>query len=36
LTTAQAQQQALGTLQFKLDILWSMKDAMALHYGIQG
>ena len=25
---------ALGILQFKLDILWSMNDAMALAYGV--
>jgi pyrroloquinoline-quinone synthase len=33
-TTLEAQQRALGILQFKLDILWSMNDAMALHYGV--
>jgi pyrroloquinoline-quinone synthase len=33
--TAEAQQRALGILQFKLDILWSMNDAMAQHYGVQ-
>ena len=33
-TTAEAQQRALGILQFKLDILWSMNDAMALRYGV--
>jgi pyrroloquinoline-quinone synthase len=33
-TTAESQQRALGILQFKLDILWSMNDAMALHYGV--
>ncbi len=33
-TTLEAQQRALDILQFKLDILWSMNDAMALHYGV--
>ncbi|HSE13520.1 MAG TPA: pyrroloquinoline-quinone synthase PqqC [Rudaea sp.] len=33
-TSAEAQQRALGILQFKLDILWSMNDAMALAYGV--
>ena len=33
-TTAEAQQRALGILQFKLDILWAMNDAMALRYGV--
>jgi pyrroloquinoline-quinone synthase len=33
-TTAEAQQRALAILQFKLDILWSMNDAMALRYGV--
>ena len=33
-TTADAQQRALGILQFKLDILWTMNDAMALRYGV--
>lgn len=33
-TTADAQQRALGILQFKLDILWSMNDAMAQRYGV--
>ena len=33
--TARAQQQrALDILQFKLDILWSMLDAMQIAYGI--
>lgn len=32
--TLEAQQHALGILQFKLDILWSMNDAMALAYGV--
>jgi pyrroloquinoline-quinone synthase len=35
-TTAEAQQRALGILQFKLDILWAMNDAMALRYGVNG
>jgi len=34
-TTAATQQRALQILQFKLDILWSMNDAMALHYGVR-
>ena len=34
-TTAAMQQRALQILQFKLDILWSMNDAMALHYGVR-
>jgi pyrroloquinoline-quinone synthase len=33
-TTAPAQQRALDILQFKLDILWAMNDAMALRYGV--
>ena len=33
-TTRDAQQRALAILQFKLDILWAMNDAMALHYGV--
>jgi len=33
--TAEAQRRALGILQFKLDILWSMNDAMAQQYGVQ-
>ena len=33
-TTIEAQQRALDILQFKLDILWSMNDAMALAYGV--
>ncbi|MFT3666114.1 pyrroloquinoline-quinone synthase PqqC [Piscinibacter sp.] len=32
--TRAAQQRALGILQFKLDILWAMNDAMALKYGV--
>jgi pyrroloquinoline-quinone synthase len=31
--TPTLQQRALDTLQFKLDILWTMNDAMALKYG---
>lgn len=33
--TPAMQQRALDILQFKLDILWQMNDAMALHYGVQ-
>jgi pyrroloquinoline-quinone synthase len=32
--TPAQQQRALDTLQFKLDILWTMNDAMALKYGV--
>lgn len=32
-TTAEAQDRALQILQFKLDLLWSMLDAIALRYG---
>jgi pyrroloquinoline-quinone synthase len=32
-TTRAAQERALDILQFKLDILWSMNDAMAQRYG---
>jgi pyrroloquinoline-quinone synthase len=32
-TTRQMQERALEVLQFKLDILWAMNDAMALRYG---
>ncbi len=32
-TTRGLQQRALEVLQFKLDILWAMNDAMALRYG---
>lgn len=32
--TPAMQQRALDTLQFKLDILWAMNDAMALKYGV--
>lgn len=31
----EAQQKALGILKFKLDILWTMNDAMALAYGVR-
>lgn len=33
-TTRSQQERALDILQFKLDILWSMSDAMAQHYGV--
>jgi pyrroloquinoline-quinone synthase len=33
--TVDAQQHALRILQFKLDILWSMNDAMAQYYGVR-
>ena len=33
-TTIEAQRHALDILQFKLDILWTMNDAMALAYGV--
>ena len=33
--TAKLQRRALDILQFKLDILWQMNDAMALKYGVQ-
>jgi pyrroloquinoline-quinone synthase len=33
--TAALQQRALEVLQFKLDILWAMNDAMALKYGVK-
>ena len=32
--TREQQQRALDILQFKLDILWSMLDAMQIAYGI--
>ena len=32
--TAARQRRALDILQFKLDILWQMNDAMALKYGV--
>lgn len=31
----EAEQKALGILKFKLDILWTMNDAMALAYGVR-
>lgn len=34
--TRPLQQRALEVLQFKLDILWAMNDAMATRYGVQG
>jgi pyrroloquinoline-quinone synthase len=34
-TTPALQQRALDILQFKLDILWTMNDAMGLHYGLE-
>jgi pyrroloquinoline-quinone synthase len=33
-TTRAQQERALEILQFKLDVLWSMLDAMAVNYGI--
>ena len=33
-TTRPLQERALEVLQFKLDILWAMNDAMALKYGV--
>ena len=33
--TPPLQQRALEVLQFKLDVLWSMNDAMALRYGVR-
>ncbi|OYU77926.1 MAG: pyrroloquinoline quinone biosynthesis protein C [Burkholderiales bacterium PBB5] len=35
-TTRTMQERALQILQMKLDILWAMNDAMALHYGTNG
>ncbi|HNG79428.1 MAG TPA: pyrroloquinoline quinone biosynthesis protein C, partial [Burkholderiaceae bacterium] len=32
--TRALQQRALDILQFKLDILWAMNDAMAQRYGV--
>jgi pyrroloquinoline-quinone synthase len=32
--TRSAQMRALDILQFKLDVLWAMNDAMAQHYGV--
>jgi len=34
-TSAQQQLHALDILRFKLDVLWSMNDAMALKYGVR-
>ena len=34
--TRPLQQRALQVLQFKLDILWTMNDAMATRYGVTG
>ena len=33
--TRELQERALDILQFKLDVLWQMNDAMALHYGVE-
>jgi len=33
-TTLEQQERALRILQFKLDVLWQMNDAMALRYGV--
>ena len=33
--TRAEQERALEILQFKLDVLWQMNDAMALRYGVQ-
>jgi pyrroloquinoline-quinone synthase len=33
-STRAAQERALEILQFKLDVLWQMNDAMALRYGV--
>jgi len=33
-TTRALQERALEVLQFKLDILWALNDAMALKYGV--
>jgi hypothetical protein len=35
-TSRVQQERALEVLQFKLDILWAMNDAMALKYGVMG
>ena len=32
--TRLAQERALDILQFKLDVLWQMNDAMQLRYGV--
>jgi pyrroloquinoline-quinone synthase len=34
--TRALQERALEVLQFKLDILWAMNDAMATRYGVSG
>ena len=34
--TREAQERALEILEFKLNVLWQMNDAMALHYGVYG
>jgi len=34
-TTREAQERALKILQFKLDVLWQMNDAMANQHGVQ-
>ncbi len=34
-TTRHEQERALRILQFKLDVLWQMNDAMQQHYGVQ-
>ena len=34
--TRAQQLKALDILKFKLDILWSMNDAMMLRYGLEG
>ncbi len=34
-TTRAAQERALDILQFKLDVLWQMNDALQQHYGVQ-
>lgn len=34
-TAPEAQERALEILQFKLDVLWQMNDAMAQRYGVQ-
>jgi pyrroloquinoline-quinone synthase len=34
-TTRTAQERALAILQFKLDVLWQMNDAMALAFGVR-
>ena len=33
--TRAQQERALEILQFKLDVLWQMNDAMALKYGVK-